>query len=108
VGEIYNAGAALSEEALEAFLAEVKDEREVRRVRVEPREIPETLRARWYYGDEPLTLVACLGRDGRVGELFRRVGVAAFRGLGEVAIWERGASSGGAGALATALAPRFR
>jgi hypothetical protein len=107
-GEIYNAGAALSEEALEAFLAEVKEEREVRRVRVEPAEIPETLRARWCYGDEPLTLIACLGRDGRVGELFRRVGIAAFRGLGEVAIWELCASGGGAGALAAALAPRFR
>ncbi|HEX9243992.1 MAG TPA: hypothetical protein VF875_16225 [Anaeromyxobacter sp.] len=107
VGEIYNAGAALSEEALEAFLAEVGREREVRRVTLDPAEIPEALRARYLYGDAPLALVACFRRDGRVAELFRRVGVAAFRGLGEVAIWELCGEGGGAGALAGAFATRW-
>jgi hypothetical protein len=102
-GDVYNSGAALSQDALEAFLAEVGGEREIRRVDVAPAEIPEALRARWYYGDEPLALVACYGGDGRIGELFRRVGVAAFKGLGDVIVWEICADRGGAGALAEAF-----
>jgi hypothetical protein len=76
-------------------------------VTVAPAEIPEALRARFYYGDEPLTLVACFTRDRRLGELFRRVGVAGFKGLGAVPIWELCAEGAGAGALAEALAPRW-
>jgi hypothetical protein len=106
-GDIYNAGAALSEEALEAFLSEVSREREVRRATLDPAEIPEALRARFFYGEEPLFFVACFGRGGRIAELFRRVGVAAFRGLGEVPIWELCGEGGGAGALAEAFGARW-
>ena len=55
-GDIYNSGAALSDEALEAFLAEVKTSREVRRATLEPDRLPEELRSRWYFGDAPQEL----------------------------------------------------
>ncbi len=102
-GDVYNSGAALSAEALEAYLAEAGAAREVRRIELAPAEIPEALRARWWYGDEPLSLVACFGRDGRIAELFRRVGAAAFKGLGDVVVWELCDEGGGPGALAQAL-----
>ncbi len=101
-GDVYNSGAAVSEEALGAFVTEVGHAREVRRVALDPEQIPETLRERFFYGEERLTLVACFHRDGRLAELFRRVGVAAFKGLGEVVVWELCADGGGAGALAAA------
>jgi hypothetical protein len=89
-GDVYNSGAALSQDALEAFLAEATGTgaRVARRVTVAPAQIPDPLRARWFYGEEPLSLVACFHPDGRLGELFRRVGVASFKGLGDVTIWE--------------------
>jgi hypothetical protein len=102
-GDVYNSGAALSEEALEAFLAEVGRTRVVRRVTVPPEGVPDALRARFFYGDGPLALVACFHPDGRIAELFRRVGVAAFKGLGGVVVWELCADGGGPGALASAL-----
>jgi hypothetical protein len=101
-GDVYNSGAALSEDALTAFLAEVDGSRVVRRVELAPAAIPDALRARWFYGDEPQSLVACFGRDGRVLELFRRVGAAAFKGLGDVVVWELCADDGGPAALAAA------
>jgi hypothetical protein len=102
-GDIYNSGAALSEDALMAFLSEVEGTRVVRRVEVTPEEIPDRLRARWFFGAEPQSLVVCLGADGRVHEMFRRVGTAAFKGLGSVVVWELCADGGAAGALAAAL-----
>jgi hypothetical protein len=77
-------------------------------VEVPPEAIPEALRARFWYGDGPLSLVACFHPDGRLGELFRRVGAAAFKGLGGVVIWELCEDGGGPGALAQALAPAWR
>ena len=102
-GDVYNGGAALSEEALQAFLADVEGERTVRRVELEPESVPDALRSRWYFGDEPLSLVACFGPDSRVAELFRRVGPAAFKGMAGVTIWELCAEDGGPGALCDAL-----
>ncbi len=105
-GDIYNSGAALSEEALEAFLSEVHRSRDVRRLILDPAELPEELRGRWFFGDGRQELVACF-QGSRVLELFRKVGRAAFRGLGAVVVWELCAEDGGPGALATALAPRW-
>ena len=82
-----------------AFVAEVGRAREVRRVALDPERIPEALRARFFYGEERLALVACFHPDGRLAELFRRVGVAAFKGLGDVVVWELCADGGGPGAL---------
>jgi hypothetical protein len=106
-GDIYNGGAALSEDALLAYLGEIEGRREVRRVEVEPEAIPEALRARWFFGGSTLSLVACYGEDDRVAELFRRVGVAAFKGLGHVVVWELCSDEGGPAALAEALGQRW-
>jgi hypothetical protein len=76
----------------------------VRRLTLEPGAVPEALRARWFFGDEPEELVICF-RQGRVAELFRRVGRAAFKGLGGVVVWELCAADGGPGALASQLGP---
>src|SRR6185369_10427015 len=99
-GEIYNSGAALSEEALEGFLFAVGASRTLRRFELEPGRIPEALRARWFYGEEPLELVATFHPDGRQGELFRRVGEASFKGLAPVMVWELATGAPGAAALA--------
>lgn len=106
-GDIYNSGIALSEESLQAWLAEAGGARVVRRVDVQPSEIPEELRGRWFFGGEPLSLVACFLPDGRLAELFRRVGRAAFKGLGDVVTWELADEAGGPAALAQHFGPRW-
>jgi hypothetical protein len=106
-GDIYNNGAALSEEALRAFLEEVRGQRVVRRVDLAPEQVPEALRAAWFFGDQRQTLVACFGTDGTPAELFRRVGRAAFKGLGAVTVWELCGEGGGPAALLAALGPAW-
>jgi hypothetical protein len=75
----------------------------VRRLELPPDGIPEKLRARWFFGEEPQSLVACFHANGKLAELFRRVGRASFKGLGGVVVWELCAEDAGAGALAGAL-----
>jgi hypothetical protein len=87
---------------LEVFLSEVQHGRDVRRVTLPPESIPEDLRARWYFGEGPQELVVC-AQGSRVLELFRRVGRAVFKGLGEVVVWELCSETGGPGALAAAF-----
>jgi hypothetical protein len=106
-GDIYNSGAALSEEALTAFLAEVRDRRVVRQIELRPGEVPEAAMADWFYGLGPQYLVACFHPDGRLGELFRRVGRAAFKGLGGVTVWELCAEQGGPALLVRLLGRRW-
>jgi len=106
-GDIYNNGGALSEEALRAFLEEVRGRRVVRRVELSPDEVPEALRAAWFFGDQPQTLLACFHLDGQPAELFRRVGRAGFKGLGAVAVWELCGEGGGPAALLAALGPAW-
>lgn len=89
-GELYNAGAALSQEALDAFRAAVRQARMVREVVLDPAAVPEELRARFFYGSAPQPLVATFHSDGRPAELFRRAGRAAFKGLADVPVWEVG------------------
>jgi hypothetical protein len=102
-GALYNSGAALSHEALDAYLVAAGPSRLVKRVRLDPREIPDALRARWFFGTRPLDLVATFHPDGRRAELFRRAGAAAFKGLADVVVWEIGAETGGPAALFQAL-----
>jgi hypothetical protein len=102
-GDIYNSGAALSEEALSAFLAEVRDRRVIRRIELDPAQVPEEARAHWFYGAERQSLVICFHPDGRAGELFRRVGRASFKGLGGVTVWELCAEQGGPALLVRLL-----
>ncbi|MFL5299706.1 MAG: hypothetical protein ACJ79R_05100, partial [Anaeromyxobacteraceae bacterium] len=107
-GEIYNSGAAVSEEALEGFLFAVGASRTLRRFELEPARIPDALRARWFYGEDPLELVATFHADGRPGELFRRVGEASFKGLAPVMVWELATGAPGAAALAEHFAEEWR
>ncbi len=106
-GEIYNAGVALSEEALVAFLDAVKEARQLRRLELEPRALPESLRARWFYGTARLELVATFDLQGRPAELFRHAGRAGFKGLGAVPVWELASASGGPGELFRTLGPSW-
>ncbi len=106
-GDIYNSGAALSDEALESFLAAVKSARKVRRVALDPAEVPAELRARWFFGTARLELVATFLPDGRPAELFRRAGRASFKGLGSVVVWELAAHLGGPAALHRQLGPAW-
>jgi hypothetical protein len=64
------------------------------------------VRARWFYGTQPQALVATFHRDGRPAELFRRVGRASFKGLGDVPVWEICAGPGPA-LLVQALGPAW-
>ena len=102
-GDVYNAGAALSEEALTAWLAAVGTRRRVRRVEMNPRALPAELTDRWWFGDGHVSLVVTFHADGRPGEMFRQVGRAWFRGLGEVPVWEMAAGTGGPAALFQAM-----
>jgi hypothetical protein len=54
-----------------------------------------------------MNLVACFLPGGRMAELYRRVGRAAFKGLGDVVTWELCDEEGGAGALAQHFGPRW-
>ncbi len=102
-GDIFNSGAALSEEALEAFLASVQRTRVVRRIELDPEQIPPDLANRWWFGPGPESLVASFHPDGRIAEMFRYVGKAAFKGLAGVTVWEICADAGAPAALARAL-----
>lgn len=106
-GAIWNGGAAVSEEALGAFLDAVKDARQLRRAVLQPGEVPAELAGRWFYGEGPLELVATFGADGSPRELFRRAGEAEFKGLGVVTVWELAGDGGGAGELFRHFASRW-
>lgn len=106
-GDVYNAGAALSEEALEAFLAAAQERREVRRVELTRAEVPAALTARYWFGELPQRLVVTFHPGGRVAELFRYAGRCAFKGLAPVSVWELCAPSGAPAELARALAARW-
>jgi hypothetical protein len=102
-GDVYNAGAALSEEALAAWLEAVGPKRTVRRVELDPGEIPAEIAASWWFGGAPESLVVTFLPDGRPAEMFRHVGRAWFKGLGEVPIWEIAAETGGPAEIFRAL-----
>jgi hypothetical protein len=102
-GDVYNAGAALSEEALSAWLASVGAGRVVRRVELDPAEVPEDVASQWWFGPGPESLVVTFHTDGRPAEMFRHVGRAWFKGLGEVPIWELAADTGGPAAIFQAM-----
>jgi hypothetical protein len=106
-GDIYNSGAAVSEQALEAYLEAVARVRTIRRVQLLAEEAPPEISAQWWLGEGPQRLVACFHLDGRLGELFRYAGRAAFKGLAEVPVWELCADSGAPAALARALRRRW-
>ena len=102
-GDVYNAGAALSEEALSAWIESMGGRRTVRRVELDPADIPAVVSARWWFGTGPESLVVTFHEDGRPAEMFRHVGRAWFKGLGEVPIWEIAADTGGPAAVFLAM-----
>ena len=102
-GDVYNAGAALSEEALTAWLAAVGTKRTVRRVEIDPAELPPSVSERWWFGAGHESLVVTFHPDGRPAEMFRHVGRAWFKGLGDVPIWEIASDTGGPAALFQAM-----
>jgi hypothetical protein len=102
-GDVYNAGAALSEEALTAWLAAVGAKRTVRRVEIDPAELPASVSDRWWFGSGHTSLVVTFHTDGRPAEMFRHVGRAWFKGLGDVPIWEIASDTGGPAALFQAM-----
>ena len=106
-GDVYNAGAALSEEALEAFLEAVARTRAVRRVELEPQDVPPELARQAWFGPGTESLVATFHPDGRPAELFRFAGRAWFKGLGEVPVWEIAADVGPPAALFRAMRERW-
>jgi hypothetical protein len=106
-GELYNGGAALSQEALDAYLAAAAHDRQVREVVLDPPSLPEALRGRWWFGSRPQPLIATFDRDGKPAELFRKVGRAAMKGLGDVPVWELCGAGGGSQALCAACGPEW-
>ncbi len=102
-GDVYNAGAALSEEALTAWLAAVGDHRIVRRVEIDPAELPASVSEKWWFGAGHASLVVTFHPDGRPAEMFRHVGRAWFKGLGDVPVWEIASDTGGPAALFQAM-----
>lgn len=91
-GKLFNAGAAISQDALEAYLDERKDSLEVIRPQVEVRSLHPSLRERFFFPRPTLSLVACLHPANRaLGELFVYQGMAAFKGfegVGGIGIYE--------------------
>ena len=79
----------------------------VRQIELRPGDVPEAALADWFYGLGPQYLVACFHADGRLGELFRRVGRASFTGLGGVTVWELCAEQGGPALLVRLLGRRW-
>ncbi|HET8724150.1 MAG TPA: hypothetical protein VFM53_08065 [Anaeromyxobacteraceae bacterium] len=106
-GDVYNAGAALSEEALAAWLEAVGGKRVVRRVELDPADVPAELSRRFWFGPGGESLVVTFHTDGRPAEMFRHVGRAWFKGLGEVPVWEIAADVGGPAELFQALRARW-
>lgn len=106
-GDVYNAGAALSEEAMDAFLSAVAGARTVRRVELHPGDVPPALADRYWYGSGTERLVVAFHRDGRAAEMFRWVGRARFKGLGDVPVWELASGQGGPEALFQAMRERW-
>lgn len=81
-GEIYNAGAAISEEALTSYLEARGDELVVHRRELRVTEMHPFLRERFFFPTQELSLVVCLHPANRaLSELFVHQGRAHFKGF---------------------------
>jgi hypothetical protein len=90
-GEIYNGGAALSQEALVAYQEACGATRIFRELEVDPSSLHPELHARFFLAPEPLQLILGYSADEKLVEVFRYVGRALFKGLeaqGGVRVWE--------------------
>jgi hypothetical protein len=90
-GEIYNAGAALSEEALAAFEEAMGGRRLFQKLEVLQESLAEEIRQRYFFPPGLIRLQIAFHPDGRIAELFRFAGKAMFKGLeksGGIGVWE--------------------
>jgi len=101
-GDIYNAGAALSEDALLAFQEAVGARRTFRQVEVPPQQLHHDILRRYFFPPEPIRLTVAFTEAGEVAELFRYAGRVIFKGLekgGGIGVWELVSGSGVAALL---------
>jgi len=111
LGDIYNAGAALSDESLKAFREAMEGERLFRELTVSPDALHAAIRERYFFPPEPLHFVAAFDRAERMAELFRFAGRAMFKGFerqGGIGIWELVSESGVAELIARHHGPAWR
>lgn len=90
-GEMYNAGAAVSEEALRAYQAARTQDRVWRALEILPEALAPEIRQRFFFYEDSIQFEIGFEAYGRVAELFRFAGRAMFKGLeksGGIGIWE--------------------
>jgi hypothetical protein len=90
-GDIYNAGAAVSEEALKAFEAAMGNARVFVPLVVPVDSLHAELRSRYFFCPSVLRMTAAFHPTGELAELFRYAGGAMFKGLerqGGIPVWE--------------------
>lgn len=92
-GEIYNAGAAMSEEALDAWVSASKDDLKILRLdKVSIASLNVELRRRFFFPTDPIRLVAGFAKKtGKLEELFVFQGRVLFKGFeatGGLGVWE--------------------
>lgn len=91
-GELYNAGSAISEDALEAWLDTRGEESKVLRLELPIAQLHEELRRRMFFPRATLQLVACASAQShRMLDLFVFQGRVLFRGFeasGGLGVWE--------------------
>lgn len=91
-GELYNGGAAISEEALEAWIAARGDELRTVRLDVPVASLHPHLRQKYFFPADPIRLVACAPRGTQgLEELFVFQGRVLFKGFeatGGLGVWE--------------------
>lgn len=90
-GDIYNAGIALSEEAMMAFQEAGANARRFIQREVKPEELHPEIRERFFFPPEPLRLTLSYNRAGKLSEVFRYAGRAAFKDMersGGIGVYE--------------------
>jgi hypothetical protein len=90
-GDIYNAGVALSEEALLAYQEAAGDRRILRKLELAPEQLHPEIQERYFVPREPLTLWVSFYPNGEIDLVFRHAGRVMFRGFersGGVPVWE--------------------
>lgn len=90
-GDVYNCGAALSDEALLAYQEACGTRRVFRRLDVDPTTLHPELHARFFFPPEPISFVLGYTPERQLAEVFRAAGRALFKGLearGGVKVWE--------------------
>jgi hypothetical protein len=91
MGDIYNAGAALSGEALTAYREKSAVRRTFREIELRPEALHPEVRRQLFFGDAPCQLAVGFDEARRPVDLFRLAGRALFKGFergGGIPVWE--------------------